>query len=151
MHGQTDSPDDDSSRQLPNRRQMIRDVVVFQLKLLADGFRDLLLVPISLGAAVMGLLKPGSKPGPQFYDVLRFGRQSEHWINLFGAASNVHGPESTDERFPGNDVDELVTRVESFLIDEYRSGGVTARAKEKLERTLAAINRRRNRDQNNPP
>ncbi len=122
---------------------MIRDVAIFQVKLVADGILDLLFVPISLGAAVVSLLKGGARPGTEFYDVLRLGRQSERWINLFGAASNVHGPASDDDRFPGEDIDKLVSRIESFVVDEYRSGGVTAQAKEKLDRALAAFRSRK--------
>lgn len=121
---------------------MIRDVVVFQLKLLADGLRDLLLVPISLGAAIVSLLKAGPTPGTEFYDLLRLGRRSDYWINLFGAASHLHGPASDAERFAGDDIDDLVSKVESFVVDEYRSGGVTAQAREKLERALAALRKR---------
>jgi hypothetical protein len=121
---------------------MIRDVAVFQVKLLADGILDLLFVPISLGAAIVSVLKGGPRPGTEFYDVLRLGRQSERWINLFGAASHLHGPASDDNRFPGEDIDKLVSRIESFVVDEYRSGGVTAQAKEKFDRALAALRNR---------
>lgn len=118
---------------------MIRDAAVFQVKLLADGFRDLLLVPVSIGAAIMSLLSKGPNAGPEFYDLLRAGRRSEHWINLFGATDRVHGPASNDKNLPGDDVDELVSKVEKFVVDEYRSGRVTARARELLERSLAAV------------
>jgi hypothetical protein len=130
---------------VPDRWQMIRDVAVFQVKLMADGIRDLLLVPLSIGAAIVGLLKTGPKAGPEFYDVLRFGRRTEHWINLFGAAEQLHGPADDDERFPGDDIDDLVTKVESFVVDEYRSGAVTAQAKQKLDRALAAVRKRGSR------
>jgi hypothetical protein len=133
----------DTAQSVPNRRRMIRDVAVFQVKLLADGILDLLFVPISLGAAIISMMKGGTRPGTEFYDVLRLGRQSERWINLFGAASNVHGPETDDARLPGEDIDKLVSRIESFVVDEYRSGGVTAQAKEKFDRALAAFRSRR--------
>jgi len=122
---------------------MMRDVAIFQVKLLADGILDLVFVPISLGAAVVSVLKGGPRPGTEFYDVLRLGRQSERWINLFGAASQVHGPANDDDRFPGEDIDKLVSKIESFVVDEYRKGGVTAQAKEKLDRALAALRNRR--------
>jgi hypothetical protein len=126
---------------VPDRKTMIRDVAVFQLKLIADGLRDLVLLPASIGAAVIALLKKGPEPGTEFYDLLRTGRQSEHWINLFGAASTVHGPEGDEDRFPA-DIDKLVAKVESFVVEEYRSGGVTSQAKVKLERALAALRER---------
>jgi hypothetical protein len=133
----------DTSQSLPDRGRMMRDVAVFQVKLVADGILDLLFVPISLGAAIVSLMKGGPRPGTEFYDMLRLGRQSERWINLFGAASHVHGPETDDDRFPGEDIDKLVTRIESFVVDEYRSGGVTTQAKEKFDRALAAFRSRR--------
>jgi hypothetical protein len=123
----------DTAQPVPDRRRMIRDVAVFQVKLL----------PISLGAAIVSMMNGGPRPGTEFYDVLRLGRQSERWINLFGAASHMHGPETGDNKLPGEDIDKLVSRIESFVVDEYRSGGVTAQAKEKFDRALASFRSRR--------
>jgi hypothetical protein len=133
---------DDTDR-MPDRRDMVRDVAVFQLKLLADGFRDLLLVPVSIAAALVALLKKGPKPGPEFYDLLRAGRRSEHWINLFGAVDQVHGKKSDDETVRRDDVDQLVSKVESFVVEEYRNGRVTAQARELLERALSSVGKRK--------
>ncbi len=123
----------------PDRWTLIRDVAVFQIKLLFDGFRDLLLLPISLIAGIVSLVKGGREPSSEFYDLLRIGRRSERWINLFGAASHLHGPPSDEDRFPVEDVDEMVSRVESYVVDEYRRGGVTAQAKERLDKALDLI------------
>ena len=37
------------------RGELVRDAAVFQLKLMADGFRDLALVPVSLIVAAVGV------------------------------------------------------------------------------------------------
>jgi hypothetical protein len=132
-------PSGDDVNSIPDRATLIRDAAIFQVKLLADGFRDLLLVPVSIGAAIVALLKKGPKPGAEFYDLLRAGRRSEHWINLFGATDRVHGPASDDRSLPGDDVDELVAKIENLVVDEYRSGRVTARARDLLERALASV------------
>jgi hypothetical protein len=123
----------------PDRWTLIRDVAVFQLKLLVDGFRDLLLVPVSLVAGLLSLLKGGSRPGSQFYELLRIGRRSEHWINLFGAAPDQHEPQSHVDTVAADDIDDLVARVESFVIDEYRKGGITAQAKSRVDSALDAL------------
>ena len=68
----------------PTRLHLIWDVVIFQFKLAADGIRDIVLMPISLIAAIYGLIAGGHEPERYFKDVLRFGRRTEHWINLFG-------------------------------------------------------------------
>lgn len=119
---------------------MIRDLVVFQFKLFVDGIRDLLLVPVSLVVGVISLLKGGERPGTEFYDLLKFGRHTDHAINLFGAADRVHDP-ADDESVP--DIDDLVSKVEDYVVDEYRRGGITAQAKERLDRALDAASARR--------
>lgn len=131
-----------------SRWTLIRDVAVFQVKLLVDGLRDLLLVPVSLLTGLVSLLKGGAEPGPEFYDLLRFGRQSERWINLFGAAERIHGPAEDDESLPAQDIDRLMARVESFIVDEYQSGGVTAQAKNRLDSAIDSLTRTagRNKD-----
>ncbi len=131
--------DANNSAASPNRWVLIRDVATFQVKLIFDGLRDLVLVPISLIAGLVSLLKGGSKPGSEFYDLLRVGRQSERWINLFGAAEHHFGPSSEDEKFAATDIDEMVSRIETFVVDEYQSGGVTAQAKRQLDRAAESL------------
>lgn len=123
----------------PDRWTLIRDLMVFQLKLLVDGLRDLLLVPLSIGAGIVSLLKSGSQPGSEFYDLLRVGRRSERWINLFGAIHQVPDAPEQNDPFPTEDIDKLVDKVESFVITEYRKGGVTTQAKDRLDRAIDTL------------
>ena len=126
---------------MPDRWTLIRDIVVLQLKLVVDGLRDFILVPISLIVGITSLLKGGESSGSQFYELLRTGRRSERWINLFGAAERVYGPSIADDRFPAENIDELVSRVESFVVDEYSKGGVTRQAKNQLDRALDSLHK----------
>jgi hypothetical protein len=126
---------------MPDRWTLIRDILVLQLKLIVDGLRDLILVPISLIVGLVSLLKAGNATGGEFYELLRTGRRSERWINLFGAAERVYGPSIADDRFPAEDIDEMVSRVESFVIDEYKEGGVTRQAKDQLDRALDSLHK----------
>lgn len=130
------------------RFDLVRDVLVFQVKLIVDGFRDLLLVPVSIGAGLMSLIQPGSGPGPQFYNLLRLGKRSEQWINLFAAADRPPGvgDETRGDRRRGSapsDIDDLVARVESFIVDEYRNGGISAQARLRLDRALESLRAKR--------
>ena len=120
---------------MPNRWTLIRDTAVFQVKLLFDGFRDLLLVPVSLIAAFISLFSGSS----EFYDLLRLGRRSERWINLFGAAERLYGPATETERFAAEDIDEMATRVEAFVVNEYKRGGITAQAKDRLDSAIESL------------
>ena len=55
---------------LPDRWTLIRDILVLQLKLIVDGLRDFILVPISLVIGVISLLKAGNSSGSEFYELL---------------------------------------------------------------------------------
>lgn len=79
-----DLDQDLSSEHNLSRLHLLWEVVIFQFKLGLDGFRDLVLVPISLVSALLGLLAGGSEPAKYYNKVLRFGRRTEAWINLFG-------------------------------------------------------------------
>ena len=141
----TSEPEKVEENNGPDRWTLIRDVAVFQIKLLFDGFRDVLLVPVSLIAGVVSLVRGGARPGPEFYDLLRIGRRSEHWINLFGAATQLHGQPTDEEKFAVEDIDKMVSRIETFVVDEYRRGGVTAQAKERLDSALDLLHRKARR------
>ncbi len=126
------------------RWTLARDIGVLQAKLVVDGLRDLLLVPASLIAGLVSLLanKEG-RPSHHFYQLLDLGKQSEHWINLFGALKNAPADVRQVEPFPEADMDELVGRLETFMVDEHKRGGITAQAKDRMGRVIKAINRGR--------
>ena len=44
-------------------------------------------------------------------------------------------------KFPDGDIDAMVSRVESFVVDEYRKGGVTQQAKERLDRAIDSLHK----------
>ena len=138
METETKSTEDG---QMPDRWTLIRDIVVLQLKLVVDGMRDFILVPISLIVGIASLVKGGESSGSQFYELLRTGRRSERWINLFGAADRVYGASIDDDRFPAADIDDLVSRVESFVVDEYSKGGVTRQVNSQLDRALESLHK----------
>ena len=127
----------------PDRWTLIRDLVVLQAKLIVDGFRDLLLVPASLVAGVLSLVSGDrNRPGPQFYRLISLGKQSERWIDLFAAYENAPEELRRENDFAVKNLDELVDRFETFVVDEYERGGVTAQAKERIDKALDAIQRR---------
>ena len=127
---------------------LIRDVAALQVKLVVDGLRDLILVPASLIAGIVSLARTeNGKPGPEFYKLVSLGRQSERWINLFGALQNAPADVVEDEHFGTADMDEIIARMENYVVDEYRRGGVTAQAKDQFDKAMAAVRRRQERRQ----
>ena len=138
-------PESDSSH--PPLWTLIRDIAVLQAKLVVDGLRDLILVPTSLIAGIVSLAKTkDGKPGTQFYALVSVGRQSERWINLFGAIRNAPAEVVEARHFGDADIDEIVSRVESFVVDEYKRGGVTSQAKDRFEKAMEAMRLRRRKE-----
>lgn len=61
---------------------LIRRTIMFQIRLAADGLRDLLLSPISILAALVGIFHP-TNPSWALDRLMKLGQQSDRWINLF--------------------------------------------------------------------
>ncbi|MDH3590163.1 MAG: hypothetical protein OEQ74_12245 [Gammaproteobacteria bacterium] len=106
----------------PGRWQLIRDASVFQLKLLADGFRDLIFSPLSLILTLIDLITGGDR----FYNLQSLGRRTDVWINLFG-------------KYKGRGIDEAVVRIETLIAEQYQKGGITASAKKAVDSALDKI------------
>ena len=122
---------------------LVRDVAVFQFKLIVDGLRDLLLVPISLFAGLLSLATgKNGKPNSQFYNLLEVGKQSEEWIDLFGAMR--HAPDDLQQpvRFPDARMDDVLDNIEAFVRSEEKRGGMTAQARERFEKALRGFQNR---------
>lgn len=117
---------------MTSRFPVLRDVIVFQFKLFVDGLRDLLISPVSLLAALIDLLVPGDDGGKRFYAVVRYGRRTEEWINLFGAT----GPDDPAQETQGMDV--ILADLEEVVRDPARREEARAKAQEVLERLRQA-------------
>lgn len=114
-----------------SKSDMVRDAVIFQIKLIVDGIRDFILIPVSIIATIISLTRPGSRSGSEFYEVVAFGRRTEKAINLFGAADRL-GREEADD-IP--DLDSLVTDVENYVRREAQGERFEA-ARDRIERAL---------------
>ena len=134
----------EAENDLPGRWTLVHDVAVLQVKLIVDGLRDLVLVPVSLIAGIMSLASSEEGvPGSQFYRLLAVGKQSEHWINLFGAMRNAPPDMGHPMPFPDSDMDEIVGKIEAFVVNEEKRGGMTAQAKKRFEKAIDAMQKKR--------
>ncbi len=127
----------------PTRWDLIRDLVVFQIKLAIDALRDIVMSPVSIVAGLLDLILEGDRPR-HLYRVLLLGRQTERWINLFGDADRAETPTlATGDGDPSDSLDTIVGQVEELIVQEYERGGVTASAKAAIDRSLDAITGKR--------
>jgi len=72
-----------------SRWRLVRDVIVFQVKLGMEALLDLTLIPVSLAAAGLDLLLGNWRQPRWFHAVLRFGERCERRIDLWGAGKDA--------------------------------------------------------------
>ena len=120
------------------RWRFLRDVVVFQLKMLLDNVRDFALMPVSLIAAGVDLFFKTDRHGGLFYRVLRWGSHSEEVIDVYSSIKN----ETRDFRVnPSYTVDGVIARLENVLVRECEKGGTAASIKSAMDRAFDQIHR----------
>ena len=107
---------------------LLREMSLLQLKLFLDAARDLVFSPIVLVAALFDVILLKQQPPRFFHDVLRMGKRSDEWIDLWA-------PIEQREQVPEN-VDALVDRVEEILRDPRTSARRARVLKRRLKRHL---------------
>ena len=130
------------------RWMVLRDLVVFQAKLLLDGIKDLVLVPASIVVGIYGLLSDRDEPGRSFYGLLAEARRFDRWVDLFGALPAEQNapepaPDAVTAALPPEGLDGYVRRLERVLVEQYERGGLTAKAKDALDDALDRLHERR--------
>ncbi|MGD2120644.1 MAG: hypothetical protein PVJ76_02820 [Gemmatimonadota bacterium] len=71
------------------RPVLIRDFMIFWLKLWLDGAKDVMMIWLSALAVIVDLLFGGRRKR-LFYAVMRLGERIDLWLNLHGALSKDH-------------------------------------------------------------
>jgi hypothetical protein len=71
---------------IKNNRVVLRDLVIFQLKLFLDGVADVVIAQIALGAVVLDFLFPAERKGQRFYAVMARAERFDRWLSLYGSA-----------------------------------------------------------------
>ena len=119
------------------RAELLRDVVVFQVRLTMDGLRDLVLSPVSIFLALAGIVFSPKDPHKFFRRLMLLGRRSDVFINLFNARVD-----DAEQVAPSSD--SYVNKLEAILVDEFtkRRGASGLKAS-----TIDLINRLRSRHQ----
>lgn len=124
------------------RWTLIRNMLVFQVKLAMDAIRDLLLSPVSIVCGLVDIFKGHSLSQSYFNKLMHLGHQSDSWLNLFG--DQKKDSESLDVQ-PNQtaktdmNIDQLFSQVESVLKEQHNKGGLTASAKTKIDNYLNKI------------
>lgn len=75
---------------------------------MVDGLRDAILIPVSIVAALVGLLRGGEECDREYRRVIKLGKRSERWINLFGHQRPLG-------RSPVGSMDDVLDQVEQTV------------------------------------
>ena len=119
------------------RSEVIRDTLVIQLKLIVDGIRDLLLMPLVVIATIGGLIMHKEQPGRYLYRLLSYGKASEKWIGLFDEAEkDLMEPLDLKE----HSLDILVKKTQTALESKYINEDKKKKLLDKLNFALDEIN-----------
>lgn len=101
-----------------SRAVLLRDLAIFQVKLVLDGMKDIVLMPLTIGAAAIDIAFPGARPGHRFYLVMALGERFDRWLNLFSASDRADA--SRDGLFgkgrPGRNT--MLGEIEDMLFRE---------------------------------
>ena len=100
------------------RSVMIRDLIIFLVKLAIDGLKDLALMNLAIGAAVLDVISGGGKRPRLFYSVLRLSERFDLWLNLNGAMEKMAAGEAGDDGLFGASTagsDSLLGKIEELV------------------------------------
>jgi hypothetical protein len=127
-----ESPMNESLNEVPinHRAALLRNAVVLQLKLVVDGLRDAALIPLALVATALGLMRGGEDADREFRRVIKLGRRSERWINLFGHETPPR------RKGPGSSLDQLLERVEAVVVEQHSKGRNSDEARAAIKAAL---------------
>jgi hypothetical protein len=127
-------------RSSDDRWRFLRDFAVFQLKMFLDNVRDLVLMPVSLVAALIDLVLRGDREGARFYRVLRWGWHSEKVIDVYSAIEG-HPPDDF-EIGQAYTVDGVIARLENVVAREVEKGGTASSIKSAMDRAIDQLHAR---------
>ena len=120
------------------RSVMIRDLIIFLVKLAIDGLKDLALMNLALGAAVLDVISGGGKRPRLFYSVLRLSERFDLWLNLNGAMEKMESGEAGDDGLFGASTagsDNLLGKIEQLVRGGDTPRGSTSADAEPVDRT----------------
>lgn len=119
----SDPPDPAAKTKHESRVTLLWDVLVFQFKLVADGLRDVLLSPVSIVAAILGVVAGGDDPYRYFRSLLRLGHKSEAWLNLFGYRASAGTSDELIEPVRTRVVDKVSRSLDGLAAPDKPSAG----------------------------
>ena len=98
-----------------SRWVLIRDLLIFQLKLALDGLKSVALFQLSTVAALLDVFFFWNRSPRLFYRVLRISEHFDLWLNLYGPSADAE--RTADGLFGASEAgsDSLLGELESLV------------------------------------
>jgi len=136
-----------------NRWRMIKNLIVFQVKLAFDAIRDLLLSPVAFVCVVIDIINNNDDNNSQFKRLMNLGHKTDVWLNLFAYPLNKHAnnQDMNKQSLLFNPIkkptsepsaDQLFDKIEDLIREQHAKGGLTASAKATLDSYLDKISKK---------
>ncbi len=68
------------------RRVLVRDFIIFELKLFLDWLKGPIIANIAIAGFIIDMLRPQGRDYKAFYKVMDVGERLDHWLSLYGAS-----------------------------------------------------------------
>jgi hypothetical protein len=102
-------------QRIKKNRVVLRDLIIFQIKLLLDGVADVVIAQIAVLAVLVDLLFPAERKGKRFYAVMARAERFDRWLSLYGS---VEAADLDDDGLFGASqagADTLLGRLEALV------------------------------------
>jgi hypothetical protein len=102
---------------MATRSITFRDFLIFQLKLVLDGAKDLVVFNLSIGAMVLDVIAGKGRRPRLFYSVLRMSERFDLWLNLHGVVERLEGEGNDDGLFGASEAgsDTMLGQIEQLV------------------------------------
>jgi hypothetical protein len=119
------------------RWKFMRNVAVFQFKLLLNNLHNFVQAPLTFIIALVDLIFKTEPEGARFYKLLEYGRTIDESIDIYSVVAHRQRCLNADYT-----VDSLVSKLEGVIIREYDKGGSAASIKAAVDRAMDELQAR---------
>ena len=108
-----------------SRKVVVRDFLIFQVKLALDGFKDFVVFNMSIGAIVLDFIAGRGKRPRLFYSVVRISERFENWLDLHSVVARLDAADRADPALDadGRGADALIGEIEELVRRRNRPEG----------------------------
>lgn len=138
------------SEQESHRLLTLKNLGIFQFKLMLDAFRDILLSPVAIGCGIIDLLKNNNEEHSYLKRLMAVGHLSDQWLNLFSYRSKKNTVETAGadltphlvKTADSQTLDEVVDKIEDVIREHIAKDNQSAKSLQAMQQQLKQIHQK---------